>query len=136
MIQGFLLGILGIIVGVVAVGFFQIYPPIAGVGTSFFSTETCNIATSTKALIGPGNSREIAATTSRRSWITITSTTTPVYLGLEGRKAIIGNGLAMITEGTNSTSTLSFDEQRAYTGAISGRTLGASTSVMVTECSY
>lgn len=137
MTKGFILCLAGVITGAVVIGFLQKSPP-QGVGGNFFSAESCSIATSTKALIGPGRYREIAATTSRRAWITITSTTTPVYILLNDRKLKTDiPGFMMMAEGANATSTVTFDSQKPYTGAIHGRTKGtASTSVFVTECEF
>lgn len=112
---------------------------LGGFGTSRSTapSSVCRIATSTRALIGPGNSRELAATSTDRAWITIMSTTTPVYLGLDGRKAVVGKGLLLQADSSGSATsslTLSINAPLFTDGAIAGRIRGASTSVMVTEC--
>jgi len=131
MIKGFLLGILGVFVGVAAVGFFKIYPPTEGIGGSFTGQRECTISTSTLAIMGD-HSRLILGESSRRAWAEITmSTSTDAYLGFG--QAAVRQGL-LVASGTM----YSINQDNLFTGDIFAisRNTSASTTVGVVECSY
>ena len=135
MTKGILIGVLITMVATGAGIFYQKYN-FPGTGGSFYSTETCSISTSTSAQVGPSGRKQLIATTSRRAWLTITSTTTPISLGLNDVKGRELHGLIIVNEnGTVATSTYTFDSQQMYTGALRGFA-NATTTVSLVECSY
>ena len=134
MTKGILMGVLITMVATGAAIFYQKYN-LTGTGGSFYSTETCSIATSTSGEVGPSGRHQLIATTSRRAWLRIVSTTTPVYFGMADVKGREYHGYALLTSPSNSTSTLVFDSQQPYTGALRGFA-NATSSVLITECIY
>ena len=110
------------------------------------ANDPCSVAVSSVATVGPSTSNGsavILAADVNRVWarIAVTSTSTdPVWLSFdEGSNAVIGNGMML---GPNSTTTQAFvDFGRntgfPYTGIVKGiNALSASSSVLITSCSY
>ena len=134
MTKGFLLGIAGVLVGAAAIGLLQKNLQGGGIGGSFAAMDTCDISTSTTALVGP-SSRVILATTSRRAWATISASST-LYIGLGGRPAVSRSGIMADEQTGASTSVFKIDANNSFTGEVAGLMPSGSSSVLVTECVF
>lgn len=105
------------------------------------NTQSCSI-TETKAVVGHQLARTLLSANSRRAWAVIqqpvnASNTLQIDLG---GTAVFGSGAYQLTSATStnpvSLITLGLSTDLPFTGAVTGITQSASSTVNVTECVY
>lgn len=107
-------------------------------------TPDCLVSTSTVALVGASNSRTILPENPIRAWAKIqqplNATNTLALSFDEGAAAsAAAGGIALANATTSSYQTdieFGLDTDFPYTGAVTGSTSAASTTVLITECTY
>lgn len=111
-------------------------------GISSISSQQCTVTTEAGIAVGNQVSVTILAANSRRAWARIAlnfntagiATSTPWLSFNGGAAAVVGSGTALAT--TSPTMLFGLNEGFAYTGAVTGITGIATTSVQVTQCVY
>ncbi len=109
-------------------------------GGNGFVSSTCSV-TQTVALVGHQESRTILSANSRRAWATVQqplNATNTVSISLGGT-AVSGQGYPLSNATTSnyvSGMVFGLNTDLPFTGAVTGITASASSTVLVTDCVY
>ncbi len=127
-----------IIIALVLLGGWYLWSMNGGTGT-VISSRDCTTNTVASVAVGDDLTTTILSAYSNRAWARIQvadGEVEPVFLSFdEGAAATADNGLALTATSTTAID-FGLNTDFPYTGAVTGITGTASTTVLVTECRY
>ena len=131
------------VASILGVGIVWLYSNWQSQALAGANADSCAVTTVSASVVGDDLSSTVLARNSNRAWaqieLPVTSAgiaTNTVALSFdEGAVAVLGSGLTLSTT-TTLTKEFGLQTPFPYTGAVTGITNTASTTVRVTECSF